>query len=607
MQQFAQSSKEKLVEEDDDRPYDPEEEYDPSRGYNVPKKPVEVVSKPEISKQPEVVANEGDDVAYDPEDDSIFEEVKTVVPGKAKIPTESVTDPQKILESLKQIGDQTFQKKGEQQTSSTGTPGASSTLSDTLLTQPAKSLLGNTQLLQLGKKVEELVKSSTVAPLINQKRDPRQSRDPRQAAAGRKLTDDPEEQEETSALLEDSTPSPQPVVQEPQLSDVTELPDSLQGSETSLPHNEVISETLPFMQSDEADVAIPLLGEEVEPDMEFNYMDEKEVKTEEAEPLKAETEMDKYSIWPNAASILKAGEDPEYEENSQDAPTTSYFNEPANTSTITSTIPVLTQSTTKVDTQSHHMPHYMSTPGFDSEYRPPADITPPSNFPPPHRMQGQSLIMRPPPMSMPPPMQGLPPMSGPPMQGPPPPIHVPLPVRGPLPMQSDNSQQYGPPPTAYPPYQNQWPSPQPLQQPSWDRERSRERDRDPERTRERDRDPERTRERDRDPERGRERDRDPERGRERDRDPERGRERDRDPERGRERDRDPERGRERDRDPESGRERDRDPERGRERDRDPEHTREKEHHPERGRERDRDPERTREREHDPEPVFLRKQ
>ncbi|XP_031134684.1 death-inducer obliterator 1 isoform X1 [Sander lucioperca] len=464
MQQFAQSSKEKLVEEDDDRPYDPEEEYDPSRGYNVPKKPVEVVSKPEISKQPEVVANEGDDVAYDPEDDSIFEEVKTVVPGKAKIPTESVTDPQKILESLKQIGDQTFQKKGEQQTSSTGTPGASSTLSDTLLTQPAKSLLGNTQLLQLGKKVEELVKSSTVAPLINQKRDPRQSRDPRQAAAGRKLTDDPEEQEETSALLEDSTPSPQPVVQEPQLSDVTELPDSLQGSETSLPHNEVISETLPFMQSDEADVAIPLLGEEVEPDMEFNYMDEKEVKTEEAEPLKAETEMDKYSIWPNAASILKAGEDPEYEENSQDAPTTSYFNEPANTSTITSTIPVLTQSTTKVDTQSHHMPHYMSTPGFDSEYRPPADITPPSNFPPPHRMQGQSLIMRPPPMSMPPPMQGLPPMSGPPMQGPPPPIHVPLPVRGPLPMQSDNSQQYGPPPTAYPPYQNQWPSPQPLQQ-----------------------------------------------------------------------------------------------------------------------------------------------
>ncbi|XP_028432685.1 death-inducer obliterator 1 isoform X2 [Perca flavescens] len=464
VQQFAQSSKEKLVEEDDDRPYDPEEEYDPSRGYNVPKKPVEVVSKPEISKQPEVVANKGDDVAYDPEDDSIFEEVKTVVPGKANVPTESVTDPQKILESLKQIGDQTFQKKGEQQMSSTGTLGASSTLSDTLLTQPAKSLLGNTQLLQLGKKVEELVKSSTVAPLINQKRDPRQSRDPRQAAACRKLTDDAEEQEETSALLEDSTPSSQPVVQEPQLSNVTELPDSLQGSETSLPHNEVKSETLPFMQSDEADVAIPLLGEEVEPDMEFNYMDEKEVKTEEAEPVKAETEMDKYSIWPNAASILKAGEDPEYEENSQDAPTTSYFKEPANTSTITSTIPVLTQSTTKVDTQSHHMPHYMSTPGFDSEYRPPADITPPSNFPPPHRMQGQSLIMRPPPMSMPPPMQGLPPMSGPPMQGPPPPIHVPLPVRGPLPMQSDNSQQYGPPPTAYPPYQNQWPSPQPLQQ-----------------------------------------------------------------------------------------------------------------------------------------------
>ncbi|XP_059184944.1 death-inducer obliterator 1 [Centropristis striata] len=464
VQQFAQISKEKQVEEDeDDRPYDPEEEYDPSRGYNVPKKPVQVESKPELSKQPEVAADEGDDVAYDPEDDSIFEDVKPVVPGPVKAATESVTDPQKILESLKQIGDQTFHKQGEQQMPSTDTPAASLILPDTLLTHPTKSLLANTQLLQLGKKVEELVKSSSVAPLINQRRDPRQSRDPRQAAAGKKSPDETEEQEETSALLVDSTPSSQPVDQEPQLSNVTELPESSQGPETSLPHEEVKTETLPFM-SEEAEVAIPLLGEEVEPDMEVNYMDEKEVKTEEADPIKVETEMDKYSIWPNAASILKAGEDSEYEENSQDAPATSYY-EPTNTSTITSAIPVLTQSTAIVETQSHHLPHHISTPGFDSEYRPPADIPPPSNFPPPHPMQGQNLILRPPPMSMPPPMQGLPPMSGPPpMQGPPPPIYVPPPMRGPLPMQGDSSQQYGPPPTAYPPYQNQWPGTQPPQQ-----------------------------------------------------------------------------------------------------------------------------------------------
>ncbi|XP_042359018.1 death-inducer obliterator 1 isoform X2 [Plectropomus leopardus] len=457
VQRFAQISKEKQVEEDeDDRPYDPEEEYDPSRGYNVPKKPVELVSKPEISKQPEMVANESDDVAYDPEDDSIFDDVKPVVSSQAKVAIEPVTGPQKILESLKQIGDQ--------QMSSAGTPVASSTLPDSLLTQPTKSLLANTQLLQLGKKVEELVKTSSVAPLINQKRDPRQSRDPRQAVADPKPTDEPEEQEETSALSVDFTPS-QPVAQESQPSNVTELPDSSQSPETSVPHEEVKSETLPFMESNEAEVAIPLLGEEVEPDMEVNYMDEKEVKTEEAEPIKAETEMDKYSIWPNAASILKASEDSEYEENSQDAPTTSYYDEPANTSTVTSTIPVLTQSTTMVDTprsQSHHMPHHMSATGFDSEYRPPADVPPPSNFPPPHTMQGQNLIIRPPPMSMPPPMQGLPPMSGPPpMQGPPPPIHIPPPVRGPPPLQGDTSQQYGPPPTGYPPYQNQWPGTQP--------------------------------------------------------------------------------------------------------------------------------------------------
>ncbi|XP_068449537.1 death-inducer obliterator 1 isoform X2 [Clinocottus analis] len=472
VQQFAQISKEKQVEEDeDDRPYDPEEEYDPSRGYTVPKKPVEVVSKPEISKQSDMVTNEVDDVAYDPEDDSIFEDVKPVVPSQVQVATALITDPQKILESLKQIGEQAIQKKLELPISSIGTPSASLTLPDTLLTQTTKSLLANTQLLQLGKKVEELVKSSSVSPLINQKRDPRQSRDPRQASSGKKQTDEPEDQEETSALLGDSTPFSQAVVQEPQLSNATEVPDSAQDPDTSLPIEEVKSETLPFMQSDESEVAIPLLGEDVEPDMEVNYMDETEVKTVEAEPIKAETELDMYSIWPNAASILRANEDSDYEENSQDASNTSYYDEPKNTSTIPLIIPVLNQSTTMVDTpkslEPYHMPRHMSASGYDSEYRPPADLPPPSNFPPPHQMQGQNMIVRPP-MSMPPHMQGLPPMSGPPpMQGPPPPMHVPALVRGPLPMKVDNSQQYGLPPTAFPPYQNQWPGsqPPPQQQP----------------------------------------------------------------------------------------------------------------------------------------------
>uniref|UniRef100_G3P6J1 Death inducer-obliterator 1 n=1 Tax=Gasterosteus aculeatus TaxID=69293 RepID=G3P6J1_GASAC len=340
VQQFAQSSKGKQVEVDeDDRPYDPEEEYDPGRGYSAPKKPAEV--------QFDLGTNECDDVAYDPEDDSIFEDVKPVVPGQVQVATESLTDPQKILENLKKIGEQVFQKQGEQPTSSMGK--ASLSLSDTLFSQPTKSLLANTQLLQLGKKVEELVKSSSVTPLINQNRDPRQSRDPRQAASGRKPSDEPEDQEETSALMEDSGPFPQAVVQAPVQSDVTELPQSSAGTDTALPREEV-----------------------------------------------------------------KTSEESDYEENSQDASSHSYYDD-------TSTIPVLTQNTTMTESPN--------------EYRAPADIPPSSNFPPLH-----------------------------PMQRPPPPMHVPPPVRGPLPMPVDNSQQYGPPPTAYPPYQNQWPGSQPPMQ-----------------------------------------------------------------------------------------------------------------------------------------------
>ncbi|CAJ1051365.1 death-inducer obliterator 1-like isoform X6 [Xyrichtys novacula] len=459
VRQYAQSTKEEQMEEDeDDRPYDPEEEYDPSVGYGLPKKLDVVEVKPEMSGQPDVNENV-DDVAYDPEDDSIFEDVKTLVPGQVKTETQTLADPQKILESLRRIGDETFQKQGEQQT--TGTPGTSLTLQDTLLAQPTKSLLANTQLLQLGKKVEELVKSSTVAPLINQRRDPRQSRDPRQAVTDRRLSGEHEEKEEASSQQVDSPPASQPVVQEPQVSDGAELPDSSQDPEAMQPIEGVKSEILPFMESNKTEVSIPLLGEEVEPDMEVNYMDEKEEQSEEAEPVKAEKEMDKFSIWPNAASILKAGDHSDYDDNSQDAPPSSYYNEPPNTSTITSTIPVLTQSSAVVDSKPHHLPHHTSASGFDSEYRPPAEIPPPSNYPPPHLMQGQNLIMRPPPMSMPPPMQALPPMSGPPpMQGPPPPMHVPPPIRGPPPIQGGSSQPYGPPPASYPPYQNQWPGAQ---------------------------------------------------------------------------------------------------------------------------------------------------
>ncbi|XP_056130183.1 death-inducer obliterator 1 isoform X2 [Lampris incognitus] len=466
VQQYGQISEEKAEDEDeDDRPYDPEEEYDPNRGYNVPKKPVDVVKDPEVSKQVEGKVGEVDDVAYDPEDDSIFEEVKPVPPGQAKSVSECMT----ILQTEQRGHEREETVHLQISSTETATP---LSLTDTLLTQPSKSLLANSQLLQLGKKVEELVKSSSVAPLINQRRDPRQSRDPHQAAASRKQTSGSEENLETPAPLAETSPPLELEVQEPELPKVDEVENTESSQlETPLSQEEEKSEMLPFMDSDEAEVSIPLLGEQMEPDMEVNYVKEPYVKPDEAEPARAKTEMDKYSIWPNAATILKAGEDSKYDQSSQDSTSdyfnqssqdspTDYFNNSAETATETSTIPVLTQSTTMGDTHSPHMSH-RSTSGFQNDFRPQADILPHSSFPPPQiappPMHIQPPMNRPPPMPMPPPLQGLPPMSGPPpMQGPPPAVQVPHTIHGPLPIQADNNQQYGPPPSTYPPYHNQW-------------------------------------------------------------------------------------------------------------------------------------------------------
>ncbi|KAF7207785.1 transcript variant X1 [Nothobranchius furzeri] len=452
LRQFAQNPQEKPVEEDeDDRPYDPEEEYDPSRGYNVLTKPVDTLVKPEVPKQPEVVDNETDDVAYDPEDDSIFEEVKTLVPAQVKPATESVSDPKKILENLKRIGEQMLQKQAEKQ-SSTGTAVASLT-TDTLVTQPTTSLLGNSQLLLLGKKVEEFVKSSTVPP-INQRRDPRQGRDPGQATGRNNLSDESEEKQE-SPLLIDSVPPSQSVEQVSEQPNTTELPESSTVPEASPPEDEDKIEKQLFTELEKKEVSIPLLGEDpdMEEDIEVKAEEEEE---EEEKPVKEETKFDKYNVWPNAASVLKAGDDSEYEENSQDIPSRDYYRESEETS-MTSTIPVLTQSST-ADIHSRHMSQHMSTPSFDSNYRSRADIPLRSTFPTPNSIQGPNLMMRPPSVSMLPPLQG-PPMSGPPS------MHAPHPVRAPPPLQGDSSIQYGPPQSSYPPYQNQnqWPSTQPPQ------------------------------------------------------------------------------------------------------------------------------------------------
>ncbi|CDQ61534.1 unnamed protein product [Oncorhynchus mykiss] len=381
VQQFGQISKEKQVEEDeDDRPYDPEEEYDPGMGYGAPQKSVK---EPEVIKQPE--ATDVDDVAYDPEDDTIFEEVKTEGPGQAKA-TGDLTKQQKMVDLNKQIEEQKQQLE-EQEDSihekklTTGTSAASFSVTDGLI---SPSLLANSRLLQLGKKVEEFVKFSSAAPLINQRRDPRQSRDPR------RLTSDSIEKVEMPPA-KDTTPPPQTDVQEP---------------ETPLPQEEVITDSLPFLESDATEVSIPLLGEHVEPATEVNYMEEQTVESEEVDPTKSD--LDKYSIWPNADSILKTGEISSFEKNRQEPTSSGYFNMSTNNNSLAS---------------------------------------PTINGPPP--------MLGPPPMSVPPPMQSIPSLSGPlPMQRLPPPIQVPPPMQ----VESNQSpySQYGPPPAAYPPYQNQW-------------------------------------------------------------------------------------------------------------------------------------------------------
>lgn len=89
VQQYGQKSKIKDIEEekenDFDRPYDPEEEYDPAKRYKMfPTQATENVQmeSSEISHE--------DDVAYDPEDETIFEEFQSdVASTKPAAPTQN--------------------------------------------------------------------------------------------------------------------------------------------------------------------------------------------------------------------------------------------------------------------------------------------------------------------------------------------------------------------------------------------------------------------------------------------------------------------------------------------------------------------------------------
>lgn len=195
VQQFA-ITKSKVVEVQDDRPYDPEEEYDPAVGYAAEKAHNSTKLSTAINLSegtPGVV----DDIAYDPEDDSIFDVVGVNPSGK------KFTEHQKGLQE-KQVEEQKLLEDPVQQ------------IPETLISQPVTSLLANSQLLQLGKKVEDLVAKSSAAPVINQRRDPRQSRDPRAAAAAanrRHRSDSIEKEEQSHVTTEKTSPQASAVIE----------------------------------------------------------------------------------------------------------------------------------------------------------------------------------------------------------------------------------------------------------------------------------------------------------------------------------------------------------------------------------------------------------
>ncbi|NXS09828.1 DIDO1 protein, partial [Neodrepanis coruscans] len=210
VQQFGQMSKDKAIEEEeDDRPYDPEEEYGPEKAFEMQTGESE---KQYNVENPSNTA-ELEDEAYDPEDETILEEAKVTVddlPNKMYTDTKtsssetpasyvpdlsassSLVEQQKMLEELnKQIEEQKRQLEEQeealrQQRAAVGVSMAHFSVSDALMSPPpAKASLIKTELFhqdqQATQKVDLPSSLNQQAQVLNQGSDPRQNRDPRQA------------------------------------------------------------------------------------------------------------------------------------------------------------------------------------------------------------------------------------------------------------------------------------------------------------------------------------------------------------------------------------------------------------------------------------------
>nr|XP_046253397.1 uncharacterized protein LOC124063618 isoform X2 [Scatophagus argus] len=92
VQQYGQKCKVREIEDENDfdRPYDPEEEYDPAEGYRM------VAPQSIEKKKADGPAESGfvdDDVAYDPEDETIFADIQSDSVAKHPLPTQMSDSP----------------------------------------------------------------------------------------------------------------------------------------------------------------------------------------------------------------------------------------------------------------------------------------------------------------------------------------------------------------------------------------------------------------------------------------------------------------------------------------------------------------------------------
>ncbi|KAL4655290.1 death-inducer obliterator 1-like isoform X1 [Arapaima gigas] len=180
----------------DDRPYDPEEEYNLETHYGTA---TAADAAEAYSANPPA-----DDVAYDPEDESVFEEMLETA---GKIPTKTLTktlsekvsalksnssefaEQQRMLEELNkeiELQRQQVEEQEEvlrQQKAAIGLSMAHFSVSDALMSPPSKLSQSSSWMLQL----EEETKNSDV-PVITKKRDPMQSEELLQGATKERIT-----------------------------------------------------------------------------------------------------------------------------------------------------------------------------------------------------------------------------------------------------------------------------------------------------------------------------------------------------------------------------------------------------------------------------------